>query len=59
MPEEFDRFTRLAQARIEGGYPTPDARRQLEDELYFQRAVHVYLPDPYPGAARRMSNEYV
>ncbi|MGC4935113.1 DUF1254 domain-containing protein [Gordonia sp. DT30] len=43
MSEDFIKFTALASANVDGGYPTPDAQRQLEDELFFQRAVQVYL----------------
>ncbi|GAB17451.1 hypothetical protein GOEFS_033_00130 [Gordonia effusa NBRC 100432] len=43
MSENFGRFADLAAATIDGGYPAPDAREQLEDELFFQRAVQAYL----------------
>ncbi|CAB3809595.1 DUF1254 domain-containing protein [Paraburkholderia fynbosensis] len=35
-------FEVLAQQPFESGYPTPQAIRTLEDELFFQRAVQVY-----------------
>jgi hypothetical protein len=38
-----DRYRELAELPYEGGYPTPDARRTLDEELFFQRATQVYL----------------
>jgi hypothetical protein len=38
-----DRFRQLADLPIEGGYPTPEVRRSLAEELYFQRATQAYL----------------
>lgn len=42
MPED-SRYAQLAELRLEGGYPSPATEERLEDELYFQRAVQVYL----------------
>jgi len=33
----------IADSRFENGYPTKEAARMLEDEIFFQRAVQVYL----------------
>lgn len=38
-----DRFEALAGQPFEQGYPTAQAARTLGDELFFQRAVQVYL----------------
>jgi hypothetical protein len=38
-----DRYEALAKAPLEGGYPTVETRRTLDEELYFQRAVQAYL----------------
>ncbi|RDH74223.1 DUF1254 domain-containing protein [Mycolicibacterium moriokaense] len=38
-----DRFQTLANLAFDGGYPSDDAARALDEELYFQRAVQVYL----------------
>ncbi|MGW6036667.1 DUF1214 domain-containing protein [Gordonia terrae] len=38
-----DHHRMLADIEMPGGYPTPATRRTLEDELFFQRAVQVYL----------------
>ncbi|MGN7701579.1 DUF1254 domain-containing protein [Cellulosimicrobium sp. 22601] len=38
-----DRYDQIAGVSFEGGYPSPDARRALDDELFFQRATQVYL----------------
>jgi hypothetical protein len=38
-----DRYSELAALPVEGGYPSPEAARALEDELFFQRATQVYL----------------
>jgi hypothetical protein len=37
------RWDELANAPFPGGYPTEEARQRLLDEMYFQRAVQVYL----------------
>lgn len=37
------RYEALAAATFDGGYPTEEAARTLEQELYFQRAVQCYL----------------
>jgi hypothetical protein len=33
----------FAHAQFKGDFPTPEAADLLNDELYFQRAVQVYL----------------
>ncbi|MBT0995554.1 DUF1254 domain-containing protein [Cellulomonas sp. DKR-3] len=38
-----DRFRELAELPFDGGYPTPETRRTLDEELYFQRATQAYL----------------
>lgn len=38
-----DRYAELAALPFEGGYPTPETRDTLDDELYFQRATQTYL----------------
>lgn len=38
-----DRYEALAALRFEGGYPTEEAARSLDEELFFQRAVQTYL----------------
>ncbi|UIP59162.1 DUF1254 domain-containing protein [Agromyces marinus] len=43
MTESTDRYRELAQAPLEGGYPTPEAARTLQEEAYFQRAVQTWL----------------
>jgi hypothetical protein len=37
------RWDDLANAPLRNGYPTDEARKTLLDELYFERAVQVYL----------------
>ncbi len=39
----MDRYRALAELPMEGGYPTSDAAEALAAELFFQRAVQVYL----------------
>lgn len=36
------RWSTLAQAPFEGGYPTPEAAAMLRDEIRFQRGVQLY-----------------
>lgn len=43
MTNSPDRFTAVAGAEFQGGYPTEDATRTLTEELYFQRATQAYL----------------
>ncbi|WP_216902988.1 DUF1254 domain-containing protein [Nocardia alni] len=43
MPADPDRYRELAALPLPGGYPGPDAEQRLREELYFQRAVQVYL----------------
>jgi hypothetical protein len=38
-----DRYEGLSGLPLEGGYPTGQTSRSLDDELYFQRAVQTYL----------------
>lgn len=38
-----DRYAAIASLPFEGGYPTADTSRTLDEELYFQRAVQTYL----------------
>ncbi len=38
-----DRYATLASAPFSAGYPTAEATRTLDEELYFQRAVQTYL----------------
>ncbi len=38
-----DRYAKLASLPLEGGYPTEETSRTLDEELYFQRAVQSYL----------------
>jgi hypothetical protein len=40
---QTSRFDALANAPFKGDFPTPEAADLLTDELYFQRAVQVYL----------------
>lgn len=40
---ESDRYQELASLPFDGGYPTEETARVLEDELFFQRAVQTYL----------------
>jgi hypothetical protein len=37
------RWNELANAPMPDGYPSDETRMKLLDELYFQRAVQVYL----------------
>jgi hypothetical protein len=37
------RWDELANAPFPGSYPTEETRARLLDELYFQRAVQVYV----------------
>lgn len=39
----LDRYRELADAPMPGGYPAPGSAALLDGELYFQRAVQVYL----------------
>jgi len=39
----LNHYQTLAQLPFEGGYPTQQTANALNDELYFQRAVQVYL----------------
>lgn len=43
MTSSSDRFRALADTPFDGGYPSREAAATLTDELYFQRAVQVYL----------------
>ncbi|MFG2883564.1 DUF1254 domain-containing protein [Streptomyces sp. NPDC048297] len=43
MTSSLDRYRELASLPFTGGYPTDATARTLEDELFFQRAVQVYL----------------
>jgi hypothetical protein len=43
MTSAPDRYQDLASLPFAGGYPTDETARTLEDELFFQRAVQVYL----------------
>ena len=38
-----DRYGSIAGLPFDGGHPTPDTAEALREELYFQRAVQVYL----------------
>jgi hypothetical protein len=38
-----ERHRELADLRLDGGYPSPDTARTLDEELFFQRATQVYL----------------
>lgn len=38
-----DRHRELADLPFEGGYPTAETRRTLDEELFFQRATQTYL----------------
>jgi hypothetical protein len=40
---QSSRFDALVDAPFKGDFPTPEAADLLNDELYFQRAVQVYL----------------
>jgi hypothetical protein len=40
---QSSRYDALANSSFEGDFPTPEAADLLNDELYFQRAVQVYL----------------
>ncbi|GAA1933227.1 DUF1254 domain-containing protein [Microbacterium aoyamense] len=37
------RYDELASIPLQGGYPTPEAARALEEEVFFQRAVQTWL----------------
>lgn len=39
---DFSRYEDLANAKLNGGYPTEEAQTQLRDESYFQRASMVF-----------------
>ncbi|GAA1383075.1 DUF1254 domain-containing protein [Catellatospora chokoriensis] len=39
----LDRYRKFAGLPMPGGYPTAEASALLDDELFFQRAVQVYL----------------
>ncbi|MYR08133.1 DUF1214 domain-containing protein [Gordonia sp. SID5947] len=43
MASSSDHYQELANLEMDGGYPTADTTRTLDEELYFQRAVQVYL----------------
>lgn len=43
IDNSLNRHQALAQLPFEGGYPTPETANVLNDELYFQRAVQIYL----------------
>ncbi len=43
MHADTDRYKALAEAPFVNDYPTPEATRTLDEELYFQRAVQTYL----------------
>lgn len=43
MTSGTDRYQALADLPFEGGYPTAQSARGLEEELFFQRAVQAYL----------------
>jgi hypothetical protein len=40
---QSSRYDALADAPFKGDFPTPEAAQLLTDELYYQRAVQVYL----------------
>lgn len=40
---ETNKYETLANLQMDGGYPTAETSRTLDDELYFQRAVQTYL----------------
>ena len=40
---QADRYQALADQTFKADYPTPEATRTLDEELYFQRAVQTYL----------------
>src|ERR1700744_6378079 len=40
---QSSRFDALVEAPFKGDFPSPEAADLLNDELYFQRAVQVYL----------------
>jgi hypothetical protein len=43
MHAETNHYKALAEAPFVNDYPTPEATRTLDEELYFQRAVQTYL----------------
>ncbi|MBY8855428.1 hypothetical protein K7711_02960 [Nocardia sp. CA2R105] len=43
MPQDHDHYAALAALPMPGGYPDPGAEKRLREELFFQRAVQVYL----------------